>query len=256
MTPDTSPRLLADIGDTCARFTIEPATVAFEHTASLRCAEHADFHAAITAYLGALPAAVARAVEHQAIAIANPVAGDEVRMTNDHWQFSIEQMGQRLGLRTLVVVNDFNALAMTLPRLTAALHRQVGRGNARENSVMGVLGAGSGLGVSGLFPLADGPVALGTEGGHASFAPRDEREIAILRCCLTRFGHLSVERLLSGPGLALIYRALCERAGQAHEALAAPEIARRALAHSDALCSETLQAFFAPPWARPRPTWR
>ena len=245
MTPDTSPRLLADIGGTYARFTIEPAAGVFEHTASLRCAEHADFHAAITAYLGALPAAVAQAVEHAAIAIANPVEGDEVRMTNYHWQFSIEQMRQRLKLRTLVVVNDFTALAMALPRLTASQRRQVGRGSAREHSVIGVLGAGSGLGVSGLIPLANGHVALGTEGGHASFAPRDEREIAILRYGLTRFSHLSFERLLSGPGLALIYRALCERAGQASEALAAPEITRRALAHSDAVCSETLQAFCA-----------
>ncbi len=215
MTPYTSPRLLADIGGTYARFTLETAAGVFEHGASLRCAEHTDFHAAVTAYLGGLPGGLAQAVEHAAIAIANPVEGDAVRMTNYHWQFSIEQMRQRLGLATLVVVNDFTALAMALPRLGPSQRRQVGGGTARENSVIGVLGAGPGLGVSGLIPLADGYVALGTEGGHTSFAPRDEREIAILRYGLTQFPHLSFERLLSGRGLELIYRALAQHQGVA-----------------------------------------
>ncbi|MBA4176985.1 MAG: glucokinase [Leptothrix sp. (in: Bacteria)] len=247
MTPFTSPRLLADIGGTYARFTLETAAGVFEHTASLLCAEHADFHAAVTAYLGALPRGLADAVEHAAIAIANPVEGDEVRMTNYHWRFSIEQMRQRLGLTTLVVVNDFTALAMALPRLAPSQYRQVGGGTARKDSVIGVLGAGTGLGVSGLIPLVGqehgGYVALGTEGGHTSFAPRDEREIAILRYGLTQFAHLSFERLLSGPGLEMIYRALCQHAGQPPQALSAPEITRRALDDSDPVCGETLQAF-------------
>ncbi len=246
MTPLTSPRLLADVGGTYARFTLETADGVFEHAASLRCAEHADFHAAVTAYLGALPTGLAQTVEHAAVAIANPVEGDEVRMTNYHWQFSIEQMRQRLGLATLVVVNDFTALALALPRLAPSQRRQVGGGTARENSVIGVLGAGTGLGVSGLIPLVGldgGYVALGTEGGHTSFAPRDEREIAILRYGLQQFPHLSFERLLSGRGLELIYRALCQHHGVAAEALAAPEITRRALEDSDAICTETLQAF-------------
>jgi glucokinase len=243
MMPPHSPRLLADIGGTYARFTLQVAPGRFAHTRSLRCAEHADFHAAVTAYLGGLPDGLAATVEHAAIAIANPVEGDEVRMTNYHWQFSIEQMRQRLGLSTLVVVNDFTALAMALPRLAPGQRRQVGGGQARENSVIGVIGAGSGLGVSGLIPLDDGYVALGTEGGHTSFAPRDEREIAILRHGLTLHPHLSFERLLSGPGLELIHRALCGRAGVEPEALSAPEITRRALDHADPLCEETLQAF-------------
>jgi glucokinase len=253
MAPYTSPRLLADIGGTYARFTVETASGVFEHAASLRCAEHADFHAAVSAYLAGLPRGAVPHIEHAAIAIANPVEGDEVRMTNYHWRFSIEQMRERLALTTLVVVNDFTALAMALPRLTAAQRRQVGGGEVRENSVIGVLGAGSGLGVSGLIPLADGYVALGTEGGHTSFAPRDEREIAILRYGLRQFSHLSFERLCSGPGLELIHAALSERdlerdsghAGRPYDALSAPEITRRALDASDPACIETLHAFCA-----------
>ena len=245
MPPFDSPRLLADIGGTYARFTVETASGVFEHMASLRCAEHVDFHAAVTAYLGRLPAQLPGRLQHAAIAIANPVEGDAVRMTNYHWRFSIEQMRQRLGFESLVVVNDFTALAMALPRLAPGQRRQVGGGTGRERSVVGLLGAGSGLGVSGLIPAADGWVALGTEGGHTSFSPRDEREIAILRYGLALFPHLSHERLLSGPGLELIHRALSERAGLAPQALVAPEITRRALDGSDALCTETLDAFCA-----------
>jgi glucokinase len=242
MNPFASPRLIADIGGTYARFALETAPGRFEQTASLRCAEHADFHAAVSAYLATLSGT---RPEHAAIAIANPVEGDQVRMTNYHWQFSIEQMRERLGLQTLVVVNDFTALAMALPRLANGQRRQIGGGQARERSVIGLLGAGSGLGVSGLIPAGDGWIALGTEGGHSSFAPRDEREIAILRHALGEFDHVSFERLLSGPGLELIHRALVQRAGLAAQALAAPEITRRALAASDALCREALDAFCA-----------
>jgi glucokinase len=239
------PRLLADIGGTYARFTLEVGPGAFAHGASLRCAEHADFHAAVSAYLARLPAGLAGRIEHAAIAIANPVEGDQVRMTNYHWQFSIEQMRQRLQLATLVVVNDFTALAMALPRLKASQRRQVGGGTPREASVMGLIGSGSGLGVSGLIPADDGWVALGTEGGHSSFAPRDEREMAILRHALARFPHVSFERLLSGPGLALIHAALAEHAGLTAPPLSAPDITRRALDQGDALCSQTLDTFCA-----------
>ncbi|MBI5258443.1 MAG: glucokinase [Burkholderiales bacterium] len=243
MNTHDSPRLIADIGGTYARFALETAPGHFEHHASLLCAEHADFHAAVSTYLRTLPPG---RLQHAAVAIANPVEGDEVRMTNYHWQFSIEQMRERLQLDTLVVVNDFTALAMAVPRLAAHDKRQVGGGQAREGSVVGVLGAGSGLGVSGLIPADKGWVALGTEGGHTSFSPHDEREIAILRFAWRQFQHVSFERLLSGPGLELIHRALADHAGQRNtEPLAAPEITRRGLDGSDARCAEAIEVFCA-----------
>ena len=239
--PFEAPRLIADIGGTYARFALETAPGDFSQIASLRCAEHADFHAAVRAYLSGLTGTPH--IAHAAIAIANPVEGDQVRMTNYHWQFSIEEMRQRLELDTLVVVNDFTALAMALPRLSPLDVRQVGGGEARMPSVIGLLGSGSGLGVSGLIPAGDGWIALGTEGGHTNFAPRDEREIAILRHAWKQYDHVSFERLLSGPGLELIYRALAEHAGQEAEELDAPKITQRALDASDPLCVETLEVF-------------
>ncbi len=248
--PHSSPRLLADIGGTYARFLVEEAAGQFTHRHSLLCAEHADFHAALTAYLTRVPPALAARLLHAGVAIANPVEGDAVRMTNYHWRFSIEDMRKRLGLETLVVVNDFTALAMALPRLPTEGRRAIGGGHARAHSVVGLLGAGSGLGVSGLIPTAGGWTALGTEGGHANFGPRDEREAAILAYARRQYSHVSYERLLSGPGIELIYRALAERAGIAAQAsgtaaLSAPEISQRAAAGSDPLCVQSLDTFCA-----------
>lgn len=241
-----SPRLIADIGGTYARFTLETAPGEFSQIASLRCADFADFHAAVSSYISSVaPQLEGRSIAHAAIAIANPVEGDQVRMTNYHWQFSIEEMRQRLGFETLVVVNDFTALAMALPKLGTQDVRQIGGGEARMPSVIGLLGAGSGLGVSGLIPAAEGWIALGTEGGHTNFAPRDEREIAILRHAWKEFEHVSFERLASGPGLELIYRALAEHAGLKPEELHAPEITQRALEGQDPICKDTLEVFCA-----------
>jgi len=240
-----SPRLLADIGGTYARFALELAPGELSQRASLLCADHADFHAAVRAYLDGVDRREIgpEPVLHAAVAIANPVEGDRVRMTNYHWQFSIDEMRQRLGLDTLVVVNDFTALAMALPRLSDSEVRQIGGGQARRPSVIGLLGAGTGLGMSGLIPAGEGWIALGTEGGHTSFAPHDEREIAILRHAWKSYDHVSFERVLSGPGLELIYRALAEFHGQTVAPLGAPEITQRALEQQEPLCLETLDVF-------------
>jgi glucokinase len=243
MAPYDPPRLIADIGGTYARFALETAQGRFSAPASLRCADHADFHAAVRAYIDTLPPGTR--LEHAAVAIANPVEGDRVRMTNYHWEFSIEEMRQRLQLDTLLVVNDFTALAMSLPRLDSQGMRQVGGGQAVAKSVIGLLGSGSGLGVSGLIPAGDGWVSLASEGGHTSVAPRDEREIVVLRHAWQQFSHVSFERLLSGPGLALMYKALAAHAGVPAEALTAPEITRRALAGNCPVCLDTIEVFCA-----------
>jgi glucokinase len=234
------PRLIADIGGSYARFALEVGPGVFEQKVSMRCADHADFHAAVTAYLAHLPK---RRIHDCAVAIANPVSGDHVRMTNYHWQFSIEEMRQRLGFDNLVVVNDFTALAMALPQLLPHQRRQVGGGAPVERSVMGLIGAGSGLGVSGLIPSDQGWIALGTEGGHTSFSPRNDREIAILRYAWKTLPHVSFERLLSGPGIELIYRALAELSGQPDLGLDAPDITHRALVGHDPLCLDVIDSF-------------
>jgi glucokinase len=235
-----SPRLIADIGGLYARFAIETSYGEFAQQRSLRCADFPSFEAAMAAYLASLKSAP---VAHAALAIANPVDGDQVRMTNYHWQFSIEETRVNLGLDTLVVVNDFTSLAMALPRLGPQDFRQVGPGQAVKNSVIGLLGSGSGLGVSGLIPSGDGWTSLGSEGGHASFAPSDAREAAVLNYMWRQFDHVSFERLLSGPGLEQTYMAIAELNKTQVKALSAPEITRCALEDKDPLCTQTLEVF-------------
>jgi glucokinase len=247
--PHASARLLADVGGTNARFALELAPGRIGHVEVLACASHATLADALRAYL-ALPAvaavtASAGAVRHAAIAIANPVMGDMVRMTNHHWEFSIEAMRRECGFDTFVVVNDFEALAMSLPRLGEGDKRQVGGGTPCAGAPIGLLGAGTGLGVSGLIPAAAGQgwTALRSEGGHATFAPANELEVAILQYAWREFDHVSAERLLSGAGVELIYRALAQHRGIAAEPLGAAEISRRALAGECALCDEVLETF-------------
>ncbi len=240
------PRLLADIGGTNARFALEPGPERFEAIEVLSCHDHASLADAIRAYL-ALPrvAALHGGIRHAAIAIANPVVGDQVRMTNHHWAFSIEALRQECGFDTLLVVNDFSALARALPHL-GDQKLQVGGGAPEPDAAIGLLGAGTGLGVSGLIPATNGKpgwTALRSEGGHVSFSPVNEMEVAILQYAWREFEHVSSERLLSGAGVELIYRALSDRAGRPGESLNAPEISRRALGGECALCDQVLEAF-------------
>jgi glucokinase len=239
-----SPRLLADIGGTNARFALELGPGRVGAIEVLPCAAHATLADAVRTYL-ALPAVAAHGgVRHAAIAIANPVVGDFVRMTNHHWEFSTEGLRRELGVDTFVVVNDFSALAMALPHLAAHEKHQVGGGAPVADAPIGLVGAGTGLGVSGLVPGTDGAwTALRSEGGHVTFSPADEREVAILQFAWREFDHVSAERLLSGAGVELIYRALAHYRGQPAEALDAPEISRRGLGDTCPLCVEVLDAF-------------
>jgi glucokinase len=167
-------------------------------------------------------------------------------MTNHPWRFSIEETRRRLNFGTLLAVNDFAALAMALPYLGATDYEQLGGEKPISSSVMGLVGAGTGLGVGGLLSVDGRWTTLNSEGGHSTFSPADERELAILQYCWRRYQHVSAERLVSGPGIALIHEALSEIGGvQNGEALETAEIVRRAVERGDALCEETVACFCA-----------
>lgn len=234
------PRLLADVGATNARFALEMAPGVFASIEVLRCDDYDGLVDVTRAYLRKV--GVIR-VSHAGIAIANPIGGDLVRMTNRDWTFSIDEVRQRLDLTTLLVVNDFTALAMALRHLNADQRMQVGGGEPQPNSVIGLLGPGTGLGVSALIPTEDRWVTLGSEGGHTSFAPNDEREMDVLRYCWREYPHVSGERLISGPGIELTYRALSERDGVPPLPRKAKDIVEAAMSGSDPVCVETLDCF-------------
>ena len=241
------PRLLADIGGTNARFALEAAPGQFFLIKVLPCAAHATLADALKAYLADSQVAAASngPLRHAALAIANPITGDLVRMTNHHWAFSIESLRLECGFDTLVVANDFTALARALPHLAADQKVQIGGGEAVPATPLGLVGAGTGLGVSGLIPCKSSWTALLSEGGHVTFSPGSELEVAVLRFAWRQFDHVSAERFLSGDGIELLYRALAEHAGQVAEALDAPEISRRALAGDCPLCDQAIEMFCA-----------
>ncbi|MFT4171038.1 MAG: glucokinase [Rhodocyclaceae bacterium] len=239
--PD-GPRVLADIGATNTRFALERAPGVIERIEVFATADFAGVEDVFRTYTRRVKAGD---MAHAAIAIANPIDGDRVRMTNRDWSFSIEATRRSLDLATLLVVNDFTALAMAIPQLTANQRMQIGGGVPRENAVIGLLGPGTGLGISGLIPTEDRWITLGSEGGHASFAPGDEREVFVLQYLWQRFPHVSAERLVSGPGIEWCYEALAVRAGVARRPLRTPAIVEAALAGSDAICVEAVECFCA-----------
>ena len=232
-------RLLADIGGTNARFALQTGSERFECIEVLACATYATLGDAMRDYLITAAGRGYGVARHAAIAIANPVDSDQVSMTNHHWSFSIAALRAEHDLASLLVVNDFAALAMSLPYLQAEQRQRIGGGIEQSGRPIGLIGPGTGLGVSGVIPARGGWVALASEGGHASFSPANRDEAAILDFLWNEFGHVSAERLLSGMGLELIHRAL---AGQR---LAAPEITRRALDGSCAECRRTVDTFCA-----------
>ena len=234
------PRLLADIGATHARFALETAPGVVRSVRVLQCDDYSGIVPLLRAYLADHEGV---RLHHAAFALANPIDGDFIRMTNRDWQFSTDELRRALGLSTLLIVNDFTALAMSLPNLPPSGLVQVGGGKAAANAVIGVLGPGTGLGCSGVIPTIDGFVTLGSEGGHANFAPADEREFAILQYAWKEWPHVSNERLISGPGMEIVYRALALRNGQDVAPLTSPEIIAGALEKKDALCLEVLDCF-------------
>jgi glucokinase len=245
---DDGPRLVADIGGTNARFALEISPQCFKAVTVLACNDYARLQDAISVFLSSsqVKSEYRSPIRHAALAIANPVDGDEVGMTNHHWLFSIKALRAELGLETLVVVNDFTALAMALPGLSANQKIKIGGGAEQAGHAIGLVGAGTGLGVSGIIPAGEHWIPLHSEGGHVTFSPCDEREVDILRFAWRAYQHVSAERLLSGMGLEIIYRALRDRAGLGtDELLDAAEISRRALDASCPICVETIECFCA-----------
>ncbi len=237
---------MADIGGTNARFALETSPQCFEAVTVLACNDYARLQDAISVFLASPEAKreYRNPIRHAALAIANPVDGDEVRMTNHHWLFSIEGLRAELGLETLMVVNDFTALAMALPGLSADQKIKIGDGVEQAGQAIGLVGAGTGLGVSGIIPAGEHWIPLHSEGGHVTFSPRDEREVDILRFAWREYEHVSSERLLSGMGLEIIHHALQDRAGiTPAESLNAAEISHRALNGSCIVCVETIECF-------------
>jgi glucokinase len=240
--------LVADIGSTNARFALVAWTAAgvpaLSRVASLPCAGFPSLAEVIAAYLATIP--ISERPTRGMLAVAGPVTGDVVKLTNLGWTFSTRAMAQQLGFAALHVINDFTAISLSLPSLPPTARTCLGPDiEVAEAACFGVVGPGTGLGVGALLRVGDRVVALPSEGGHASFAPVTDVEDEIARVLRGRFGHVSNERLLSGSGLVNIYEALNEIDGTQPHPFTPREIAEHAVAASDPVCRDALSHFCA-----------
>lgn len=235
--------LVGDIGATNARFGLMSPQRALLHNRTLACEDHATIEDALALYLGErgdLPMP-----RRGAIAIASAITGDRIAMTNHPWSFSIAALQSRLGFERLEVINDFTAVALALPHLGEQDRLAVGGGSPAAGAPLGVLGAGSGLGVSGLVPTDGRWMPLTGEGGHATMAPANARESAVLDHMRRHFDHVSAERLLSGPGLVNLYNSLAALDGVPARGYSAAEITDPTARAADPLCRESVNLFCA-----------
>jgi glucokinase len=208
MTSDILKRyaIVADIGGTFARFSrVDLEDLVMDKIEIYACAEYESLESLLLAYKAQYQL---EEVKHVALAIACPVFEDVISMTNAHWCFSISELKHRLGLTELKVLNDFNAVAMSLPSLIDQQILQVGRGSTDPNGTRVVLGAGTGLGVAFLASNQGEYIARAGEGGHMSWGASTEQEWFIYCYLKKKYDHVSYERLLSGHGLENLYQAL------------------------------------------------
>lgn len=244
--PPAFPRLLGDIGGTNARFGWQVSEdAAITRVQVLPCAEHASLLDAAQTYLRQQGMSVPPSA---AFGIANPVTGDQVSMTNHHWKFSINALREGLGLSRLLLLNDFAALALSLTLLTEAQKRPVGGGQASPDAAVGLIGPGTGLGVSGLIPLGyrNKWIPIAGEGGHVSLSASTALEFAAIGQFQKRYGHVSAERVISGAGLVDLYHALCElKDGQGLEITTPAQVLERAQEKPGSTANEALDMFCA-----------
>jgi glucokinase len=235
-------RLVADVGGSNARFALVAGPGGPpERSQTLSTADFPSLAEAVEHYLAAHGKPVLR---RAAIAVATPITGDAVSMTNCPWAFSIEETRKRLKLERLLVLNDFEAQALALPHLSAAELRQVGGTAPVADAARAVIGAGTGLGVSGLVSAGAGrwlPVV--GEGGHVTLAAGNAREAEVIAACREERGHVSAEGLISGQGLSNLHRALLRLGRRSAPPLSPPEITERGLSGTDPLCREVLDLF-------------
>lgn len=235
--------IVADIGGTFARFArVNLNNLQIDQIEIYPCVEFINFETALLAYQARHSL---HEIKHIAIAIACPVVDDLICMTNNHWSFSIRDVQSRLGLSKLKVINDFTAIAMSLPALKHLELTQIGNGHIDAAQPRIVLGAGTGLGVAYLIPNPHGYKAYAGEGGHASWGAQTEQEWFIYSHLKDKYKRVSYERLLSGRGLEDLYQAIAAYHQQQVGLLSAAQIITLALNKECTIATATIGQFLA-----------
>ncbi|HEY5972058.1 MAG TPA: glucokinase [Pseudoxanthomonas sp.] len=241
--------LLADIGGTNARFALADiaadSPLIVDSVGEFAVADFPSLADAARHYLDETGASAQDGV----FAVAGRVDGDQARITNHPWVISLTRTRQALGFNRLKLVNDFAAQAMAVSLLTPNDVVPIGGASwspapASQPRTYAVIGPGTGLGVGGLIVRDGHRYPLETEGGHVSFPPGTPEEIDILKRLSLQFGRVSNERLICGPGLVNLHRALSEIAGEDPGEMQPADVTARAAA-GDVRCMRTLDVFCA-----------
>ncbi|MEA3011351.1 MAG: glucokinase [Sphingomonadales bacterium] len=235
-----------DIGGTHARFAFAEVAggrvLSLGDACTLRTAEHPSLESAWAAFGAAAGGELPNAA---AIAAAGPVEAELLRVTNHPWVVRPASIPETLGVEQYTIVNDFGAVAHAVAQLGDEHFRHL-CGPDRplpKTGAISVLGPGTGLGVAQLLRGAGGYQVIETEGGHVDFAPLDEVEDGILAQLRLRHGRVSVERILSGPGLANLYEALAVVGGREPSLPDQKSLWQSALAGDDGLAASALDRF-------------
>ncbi|WP_439595771.1 glucokinase [Falsiroseomonas sp.] len=232
--------LLADIGGTNARFALlQDGRIGAP--VILPVAGFPTAEAAMEEALRRL--APPQPPDRAVLALAGPVLAEPVRLTNAPWSLQSAAIAQRFGMQRVWLVNDFLALAHSLPHLAEGDLHRIGGGTAVATAPMLVVGPGTGLGAAGLVPTGGDPVAVPTEGGHIGLAAETAREDAVIAALRARCGRAGAEEALSGRGLVNLHAIAAELQG-----VAAPQRDAAAIVAAAGTCpvaDEALAHFLA-----------
>lgn len=236
--------LIGDIGGTNARFALaDPDGPGFDNVVELKCADFPTADDAISHYLEATNAGTPDAI---CLAAAGPVVDEHVRITNNHWDISAAETRACFGVGAVRLLNDFAAIAYSIPFLGLDDSVNIGPHEKRllplEQFNIAILGPGTGLGVAGLLRRGNTLVPITGEGGHAGFAPETPLQVEIWQVLSRKYERISAERLVAGSGLENIYESLMVIRGEKGNDLSASEIfvARE----SDVVAAEAVDLFF------------
>jgi len=235
--------VVADIGGTNARFAIYTpdgtGTVQHRDQMRFRCRSFDGLSDAIKAYLEQ----TGREVDGACISIAAPADGDQIRMTNLDWSFSIKEYKKTLGLKTLLVINDGVAAALATTAVESSQLENIRPGNVEAHGSRLNLIPGTGFGLGCIIPQNGRWIPVQSEGGHATLAAVTTEEFEILRIITEQTGRAVNDKVLSGPGMFNIYKALAVVRGQSALDVDAREMTRKALDQEDQLCSDALDLY-------------
>jgi len=240
------PYIVADIGGTNARFGLvtsvnhkaQEFVVENQHT--FASAEFEGVEQAVACYQETLGG---EKVGGACLAVAGPVAGDHIKLTNLNWNICVSEAQRQLGLSKLQIINDFAAYAYAIQYLDQRHLRTINEGAGIADSPIAVVGPGTGFGVAALVKQNGRTNVLASEGGHMSLAANTALQAAVKEQLSRKYSLVSIERVFSGPGLRHLYHALAAVEGAKTQAYRTSEISHRALDGSDEMCQRTLALF-------------